>query len=109
MFLSLKALGLISQKELYVTYEFKKSNNLGKLYFLPKRISVVPGGPVIFNCGTPTEEASVVTGRPVIPNCVPPTEKASEFVDFHLKPKMRGGPISGTQVALLIKSKVSTI
>ena len=76
MFLNLKRKGLISQKELkYFTYEFKKSTNLGKLYLLPKihkRLSDVPGRPVISNCGTPTE-------------------KASEFVDFHLKPIMQNG------------------
>ena len=76
MFLNVKRKGLISQKELkYFTYEFKKSTNLGKLYLLPKihkRLSDVPGRPVISNCGTPTE-------------------KASEFVDFHLKPIMQNG------------------
>ena len=42
--------------------------NLGKLYLLPKihkRLSEVPGRPVISNCGAPTE-------------------KVSEFLDFHL-------------------------
>ena len=70
MFLSLKRKGLISQKELKCfTYEFNKSTNLGKLYIVPKihkRLSDVPGRPVIANWGTPTG-------------------KASEFVDFHLK------------------------
>ena len=32
-----------------------------------------------------------VPGRPVISNCGTPTEKVSEFLDFHLKPVMRGG------------------
>ena len=53
---------LISEKELkYFTYNFKKATNLGELYFLPKiqkRSSVVPGRPVISNCGTPTEKVS---------------------------------------------------
>ena len=74
--MNLKRKGLISQKELkYFTYEFKKSTNLGKLYLLPnilKRLSSVPGRPLISNCGTPTE-------------------KASGFVDFHLKPIMQNG------------------
>ena len=51
---------LISEKGLkYFTYSFKKATNLGKLYFLPKthkRLSAVPGRPVIPNCGTLTEE-----------------------------------------------------
>ena len=44
--------------------------NLGKLYFLPKihkRLSAVPGRPVISNCRTPTE-------------------KISEYLDHILKP-----------------------
>ena len=48
---------------------------MGKLYLLPKihkRLSNVPGGPVISNCGTPTE-------------------KASEFLDHHLKRVMQNG------------------
>ena len=65
---------LISEKELkYFTYSFKKATNLGKLYFLPKihkRLSSVPGRPVISNCGTPTE-------------------KISEFLDHILKPVMQ--------------------
>ena len=51
---------LISEKELkYFTYNFKKATNLGKLYFLPKihkRLSAVPGRPVISNCGIPKEK-----------------------------------------------------
>ena len=57
----------------YFTYEYKKACNLGKLYLLPKihkRLSNVPGRPVISNCGTPTE-------------------KVSEFLDHHLKPIMQ--------------------
>ena len=65
---------LISEKDLkYFTYSFKKATNLGKLYFLPKihkRLSSVPGRPVISNCGTPTE-------------------KISEFLDHVLKPVMQ--------------------
>ena len=44
-----------------------------KLYFLPKihkRLSAVPGRPVISNCGTPTE-------------------KVSEYLDYILKPIMQ--------------------
>ena len=65
---------LISEKELkYFTYSFKKATNLGKLYFLPKihkRLSSVPGRPVISNCGTRTE-------------------KISEYLDHILKPVMQ--------------------
>ena len=65
---------MISEKELkYFTYNFKKATNLGKLYFLPrthKRLSAVPGRPVISNCGTPTE-------------------KVSEYLDYILKPIMQ--------------------
>ena len=54
------SLKLLSEKELkYFTYSFKKTTNLGKLYFLPnihKRLSSVPSRPVISNCGTPTEK-----------------------------------------------------
>ena len=64
----------ISEKELkYFTYSFKKATNLGKLYFLPKihkRLSSVPGRPVILNYGTPTE-------------------KVSEYLDHILKPVMQ--------------------
>ena len=64
----------ITEKELkYFSYQFKKTTNLGKLYLLPKihkRLSNVPGRPVISNCGTPTE-------------------KASEFLDFYLKSLMQ--------------------
>ena len=67
------SLKLISEKELkYFTYSFKKTTNLGKLYFLPnvhKRLSSVPGRPVISNCGTPTE-------------------KFSEYLEHILKPVM---------------------
>ena len=76
MFLGIKAKGLISQKELkFFTYKFKKSADLGKLYLLPqicKRLSAVPG-------------------RPVISNCHKLIEKASEFVDFHLNFIKQGG------------------
>ena len=76
MFRNLFNRKFISEKEVkYFTYEFKKATNLGKIYFLPKihkRLSNVPGRPVISNCGTPTE-------------------KASEFLDYHLKPVMQEG------------------
>ena len=57
----------------YLVYDYKNTSNLGKIYFLPKlhkRLSNVPGRPVISNCGTFTE-------------------KASEFLDYHLKPVMQ--------------------
>ena len=61
MFLGLKARGLISQKELYFTDEFKKST-------IPKRLSVVTGKLVTFNYVIPPEEASVAPKRPAISN-----------------------------------------
>ena len=76
LFQCLKRKGSITDKELkYFLYNYKNSTNLGKLYLLPKihkRLSNVPGRPVISNCGTPTE-------------------KASEFLDHHLKPIMQKG------------------
>ena len=67
---------MISESELkYLTYNFKKATNLGKLYFLPKihkRLANVPGRPFISNCGTPTE-------------------KVSEYLDFLLKLVMQDG------------------
>ena len=57
----------------YFVYDYKNARNLGKLYFPPKihkKLSNVPGGLVISNCGTPTE-------------------RASEFSDYHLKPVMQ--------------------
>ena len=73
---NLKARGCISEKNLkYFCYDFKKTSNLGKLYLSPKiqkRLSDVPGIPVILNCVTPTE-------------------KVSEFLDFDLKPIIRNG------------------
>ena len=66
---------LITEKELkYFSFNFKNACCLGKMYLLPKihkRLSDVPG-PVISNCGTPTE-------------------KVSEFLDHHLQPVMKGG------------------
>ena len=59
----------------YFTYEYKKACNLGKLYLLHKihkMLFNVPGGPVISNCGTPTENVS-------------------EFLDHHLQPIMHKG------------------
>ena len=53
----------------------KVACNLGKLYLsskIHKRLSEVPGRPVISNCGAPTE-------------------KVSEFLDFHLKSIMQEG------------------
>ena len=67
---------MISESELkYFTYNFKKATNLWKLYFLPKvhkKLAIVPGRPVISNCGTPTE-------------------KVSEYRDFLLKPVTQDG------------------
>ena len=55
---------LISEKELkYFTYSFTKATSLGKLCFFPKmhkRLSSVPGRPVISSCGTPTEKISEI-------------------------------------------------
>ena len=65
-FKGLKTKGFIAEKELkYFTCEC----NLGKMYLLlkiHKRLSDVPGRPVISNCGMPTE-------------------KVSEFLDYELK------------------------
>ena len=73
---SLRSRKCITEKELKsFSYKLKKITKLGKLYLLPKihkRLSNVPGRPVISNCGTPTE-------------------KASEFLDFYLKPLMQNG------------------
>ena len=59
LFESLKQRQLITEKEFkYFRFEFKKTCNLGKLYLLSKihkRLSNVPGRPVISNCGAPTE------------------------------------------------------
>ena len=59
-FRGLKTKGFIVEKEWrYFTYEYKKACNLGKMYLLPKihkRLSDVPGRPVISNCGMPTEK-----------------------------------------------------
>ena len=58
---------LLSQSELkYLTYNFKKATNFGKLYFLPK-----------------------IHKR--LANCDTPTEKVSEYLDFLLKLVMQDG------------------
>ena len=76
MFSGLKKKGYITEKQLkYFPNEYRKAKNLGKLCFLPKILKSlhnVPGGPVILNCGTPTE-------------------KCSEYLDYHLKPLMQRG------------------
>ena len=75
-FNGLKTKGCITDKNLtYFTYQYKKACHLGKLYLLPKihkRLSTVPGSPVILNCGAPTE-------------------KVSEFLDFLLETIMQEG------------------
>ena len=62
---------LVYEKEFkYLTYSFKKATNFGKLYFVSKihkRLSDIPGRPVISNCG-------------------PPTEKVSQYLDYIFKP-----------------------
>ena len=63
LFRNLKNKGGITEKELlkYFTVDFKKATNMGKLYFLlkiHKRLSDVPGRPVISNCGTLTKKFS---------------------------------------------------
>ena len=50
----------------------KRQPTSANYMFCHKRLSNVPGRPVISNCGTPTE-------------------KASEFLDFYLKPLMQNG------------------
>ena len=76
LFSSLRRKGFITEKQLkYFTYEYKKATNFGKLYLLPKihkRLFDVPGRPVLFYCGTPTE-------------------KCSEFLDHHLKNVIQKG------------------
>ena len=65
----------IAEKELkYFTHKYKKACNLGKMYLLPKihkRLSDVPGRPVISNCGMSTENVSKSLGyhfKPVMQN-----------------------------------------
>ena len=62
MFQSLRRKNLITEKELKCfSYQYKKSTNFGKMYFLPKiqkKLDNVPGRPLISNCGTPTKKAS---------------------------------------------------
>ena len=74
LFESLKQRQLITQKEFnYFCFELKKTCTLEKLYLLPKihkRLSNVPGRPVISNCGALTK-------------------KVSEFLDSHMQPIMR--------------------
>ena len=54
---SLRSKGKISDKQLkYFTYKYKKVSNL--LPNIHRRLHIVPGRPVISNCGTPTEKAS---------------------------------------------------
>ena len=74
LFKILKTKGSITEKELrYLTIEFKKAINLGKLCLLPKI----------------HKHLENVPGRPVISNYATPTEKVSEFLDSQLKPVMQ--------------------
>ena len=74
MFKDLRRGNSLSEIQLsYYSFKYKKTCNLGKLYFLPKiykRLYNVLRRLVIFNCGTPSE-------------------KASEFLENHLKPIMQ--------------------
>ena len=76
LFESLKRRQLITEKEFkYFCFEFKKTCNQGKLYLPPKihkRLSNVPGRPIISNFGVPTE-------------------KVSEYLDSDMQPIMRKG------------------
>lgn len=62
---------IITEKLKYITYQYKKACNLGKMYLLPK----------IHN------RLSNVVGRVVSSKCVMPSEKVSEVLDYHLKPQ----------------------
>lgn len=62
---------IITEKLKYITYQYKKAGNLGKMYLLPK----------IHN------RLSNVVGRVVSSKCVMPSEKVSEVLDYHLKPQ----------------------
>ena len=57
-FRGLQTKGFITEKELeYFRYVYKKADNLGKTYLLPKiykMLSDIPGRPVISNCGNPS-------------------------------------------------------
>ena len=55
MFKELKKKTVIKQKT--ENREREKFLVIGNLYLLPKRLSNVPGSPVISNCGTPTEKS----------------------------------------------------
>ena len=74
IFENLSSRDFISEKQLkYFRFDIKSSCYLGKLYFLPKihkRLSNVPGRPMISICGIPTE-------------------KVSEFLDTHLQSIMK--------------------
>ena len=76
LFESLKCRQLITKKDFkYLRFEFRKTCNLGKKYLLPqfhKRLSKVPG-------------------RPVVLNWRALTEKVSKFIDSHIQPIIRKG------------------
>ena len=71
MFKNLRRECHLSVKQLNCySFKYKNACNLGKLYLLPKihkRLYNIPGKPVLYTCGTPTD-------------------KASEYLNNHLKP-----------------------
>ena len=47
----------ITEKEMkYFSFHHKRASNLGKLHILPKIHKRLFNGPMISNCGTPTEK-----------------------------------------------------
>ena len=67
-FQTLKSKRKVSDKQLkYLTYEYKKVSNLGKIYLL--QFTMIHNDP----------------GRLVISKCGTPTKKASEILDYRLK------------------------
>ena len=78
-----------------VTSSFKTSNLMEKLVI--NSLNALPMNIKKFLTLTLTlpnirkRLCNVVPGRPVISNCGTPTERASEFLDYHLKPIMQIG------------------